>query len=74
MVELASDLRSQPLIWTHTTLYDKTVLGKLSSDLISQPLILSELTPFSIIMIKLYQSKTPVTFADHSTPELQKLF
>lgn len=72
MVELASDLRSQPLIWTHTTLYDKTVIGKLSSDLASQPLILSELTPFS--MIKLYQSKTPVTFADHSTPELQKLF
>lgn len=72
MVELASDLRSQSLIWTHTTLYDKTVLGKLSSDLMSQPLILSELTPFS--MIKLYQSKTPVTFADHSTPELQKLF
>lgn len=72
MVELASDLRSQPLIWTHTTLYDKTVLGKLSSDLMSQSLILSELTPFS--MIKLYQSKTPVTFADHSTPELQKLF
>lgn len=72
MVELASDLRSQPLIWTHTTLYDKTVLGKLSSDLMSQPLILSELTPFS--MIKLSQSKTHVTFADHSTPELQKLF
>lgn len=72
MVELASYLGSQPLIWTHTTLYDKTVLGKLSSDLMSQPLILSELTPFS--MIKLYQSKTPVTFADHSTPELQKLF
>ena len=72
MVELASDLRSQPLIWTHTTLYDKTVLGKLSSDLMSQPLILSELTPFSLII--LYQSKTPVTFADHSTPELQKLF
>lgn len=72
MVELASDLRSQPLIWTHTILYDKTVLGKLSNDLMSQPLILSELTPFSLI--KLYQSKTPVTFTDHSTPELQKLF